>query len=226
MFLSRFEFDTARRAARELLASPQALHAAVAAVCSSDRPRESGEGRVLWRVDHTTGGTVLYLVSPHRPELDDLAEVAGSTTQGWEEPKPAWETRDYAPLLDRLAAGDRWAFRLTANPVVSRRKSAEAKRSQRFGHVTATHQTAWLLKRIGKHGFAVVNGESGEPDLAVRGRRTLRFSRRGSEVVIATATFEGVLEVTDPAALRRALTSGIGPAKGYGCGLLTLARAR
>ena len=31
-------------------------------------------------------------------------------------------------------------------------------------------------------------------------------------------------EVVDAAALRRALVTGIGPAKAYGCGLLTLAR--
>lgn len=38
-----------------------------------------------------------------------------------------------------------------------------------------------------------------------------------------TVTFDGRLEVTDPAALRRTLTQGIGKAKAYGCGLITLA---
>ena len=43
-------------------------------------------------------------------------------------------------------------------------------------------------------------------------------------MTLGVATFEGVLEVTDPDALRRALTHGIGRGKAYGCGLMTLAR--
>jgi CRISPR system Cascade subunit CasE len=37
------------------------------------------------------------------------------------------------------------------------------------------------------------------------------------------ATYDGILTVTDPALLRRALCHGVGRAKAYGCGLLTLA---
>ena len=62
-------------------------------------------------------------------------------------------------------------------------------------------------------------------DLAVVGRAVRRFPRNGSTVTLATATFEGHLEVTDVAALRHALNHGVGRAKAYGCGLLTLARS-
>lgn len=218
MFLSRFEFNTARRQSRELVASPQKLHAAVLAGFPAGRHSDSADGRLLWRLDQGQHRTLLYLVSPYRPDLTHLVESCGwPTTQGW-------ETRDYTPLLDRLRGGDRWAFRLTANPAITRRKTENAERSQRFGHVTVAQQTAWLLDRAGKHGFSVVEGEAKEPDVAVRGRRTLRFERKGRTVTIATAVFEGTLEVVDPEALRHALTRGIGPAKGYGCGLLTLAR--
>ncbi len=37
------------------------------------------------------------------------------------------------------------------------------------------------------------------------------------------ATYEGMLEVADVEKLKKVLTQGIGKAKGYGCGLLTLA---
>lgn len=54
-----------------------------------------------------------------------------------------------------------------------------------------------------------------------------RFGRRSDgttrRVTLQTAQFDGVLEVGDASALRRALTEGIGAGKGYGCGLLTLA---
>jgi CRISPR system Cascade subunit CasE len=220
MYLSRFEINTARRAARDLLASPQKMHAAVLAAFPSTPPAETQEGRVLWRMDQHQHQALLYLVSPHRPDLTHLVESVGwPSTQGW-------DTRDYTPLLDNLQLGDQWAFRLTANPVSSRRKSDDAPRSQRFGHVTVAQQTTWFLDRAQRNGFTVPDGTHKEPDLAVRDRRTLRFTRQGRTVTLSTAVFEGRLEVSDPDALRDALVHGIGPAKGYGCGLLTLAPVR
>lgn len=77
-----------------------------------------------------------------------------------------------------------------------------------------------------RHGFTVPPGEQKEPDVAVRGREQVTFQRQGANVTLSTAVFEGRLHVTDADALRSALVSGIGPAKGYGCGLLTLAPVR
>lgn len=220
MHLSRFEINTARRAARDLLASPQKVHGAVLAAFPPSLATADAHGRVLWRLDQHQHQAVLYLVSPHRPDLTHLVEAVGwPTSQGW-------DTRDYAPLLERLTVADQWAFRLTANPVTSRRKTEDAPRSQRFGHVTVAHQTEWLLRQAKRSGFSVVPGIHDEPDVAVHHRQTLRFTRQGRTITLTTATFEGRLEVTDPVALRHALTQGIGPAKGYGCGLLTLAPMR
>lgn len=50
-----------------------------------------------------------------------------------------------------------------------------------------------------------------------------RKHSNGPRVTISTATFQGRHRVTDAEALRAALLTGIGPAKGYGQGLLTLA---
>ena len=217
MYLTQFEINTARRGARHLLASPQRMHAAVLSAFTAAERQPTDAGRILWRVDQRGQQTLLYLASPHRPDLTNLAEQAGWPT------KQTWRTGDYQRLLDRLTAGDQWAFRLTANPVHSGRKT-DGQRTQRFGHVTVAQQETWLLFRTEQHGFTVNTGDNKEHDLVVRDRRTLRFSRTRQSVTLATATFEGRLTVTDPDALRVALTRGIGPAKGYGCGLLTLAR--
>ena len=84
----------------------------------------------------------------------------------------------------------------------------------------------WLTRRSAGHGFDVVAGEHG-PNVRVTERRTERFRRGGLDgrlVTLGTAAYEGVLEVTDAGRLAGALTKGIGAAKGYGCGLMTLAR--
>lgn len=211
MHLTRFEINPRRRDARNMLASPQRMHAAVLAAF----PESRDEGRVLWRLDEGRHDVLLYVVSPDKPDLTHLVETIGRPTYGW-------QTRDYGGFLERLAAGERWAFRLQANPVHSAR-SDDGGRGKRVGHVTVAQQTDWFLRQAARHGFVVPTAAHDEPDVAVRGRRKLRFDRRGRTVTLSTAVFEGVLRVEDVTALRAALVGGIGPAKGYGCGLLTLA---
>lgn len=217
MHLTRFEINPARRAARELLASPQRIHAAVLAAFPESRATPD-EGRILWRVDPGAHDAVLYVVSPDKPDLTHLVETIGRPTYGW-------QTRDYGPFLDRLAVGDLWAFRLCANPVHNV-PAPGGGRGKRVGHVTVAQQTEWFLSRAQRSGFAVDGGSSGAPDVALTSRRTLRFPRKGRTVTLSTVVFEGNLRVADPVALRVALVDGVGPGKGYGCGLMTLAAAR
>lgn len=219
MHLTRFEINTARRGARKLLSSPQNVHAAILSAFPAGAAEPSENGRVLWRVDTAGPATHLYLVSPGKPDLTHLVEDAGwPSTEGW-------VTKDYTTLLDRLTAGERWAFRLRANPTRSGRKTAESSTTQRFGHLTADQQLAWLTARAAGAGFEIPVGQLDQLQAAVVHREVVRFDRRGTQVTLATATYEGALVVRDAGALRRTLTHGIGPAKGYGCGLLTLARA-
>lgn len=219
MYLTRFEINTARRGARRLLSSPQNVHAAVLSAFPAGAAAPSEVGRVLWRVDAVGAATYLYLASPGKPDLTHLVKDAGwPSTQGW-------VTKDYDTLLERLAEGDRWAFRLRANPTRSGRKTSESAATQRFGHITAVQQLAWLTARANAAGFEIPVGQLNQVQAAVVHREVVRFDRRGTRVTLATATYEGALLVRNPLTLRRTLTHGLGPAKGYGCGLLTLARA-
>jgi CRISPR system Cascade subunit CasE len=216
MHLTRLDINPRRREARPLLASPQRLHAAVLAAFPELQERQPVEGRILWRLDEGRHDHVLYIVSPGKPDLTHLVEVAGRPTYGW-------QTREYDPFLERLQSGQRWAFRLRANPVHNARRADGVSRGKRLAHVTAAQQTRWFHRRAEVSGFVVVDGSAGEPNMILRARRTLRFDRHGKTVTLSTAVFEGILRVEDSDALRTALTNGIGPAKGYGCGLLTLA---
>lgn len=227
MYLTRLEINPARRGARHLLASPQAMHAAVMAAFS--RTVNSTGGRALWRVDRGDSGIHLYVVSPWKPDLSHVVEQAGwPTTQ-------AWETLDYRPFLDRLAADQTWRFRLTADPTRSI-GGADGVRGKRVGHVTVAQQSEWLLRRAGGFGFEIPaipteSGEAGEPALVISRRERPVFTRRRADggkdrVTIDRVVFDGALRVTDAEKLRSAMVNGIGPAKAYGCGLLTLAQQR
>lgn len=232
MYMTRFRINTARTGARRLLTSLQNMHAAVMSSFAQAPAPTTGQGpRVLWRVDYNDAtNVVLYIVGPDKPDLTHLVEQAGWPTTG------GWETFDYTPFLARIATGDTYAFRLTANPVHSIRRTADEP-IKRTAHVTPRHQLNWLIKQEERAGFAVVRKpaerqllpEGDEHDIIVHGHRSLSFGKNDAakggraNVKLVTATYDGRLQVTDADAMRRTLTSGLGKAKAYGCGLLTLA---
>jgi len=231
MFLSRVQLNPKRRAGRSLFESRHVLHAAVMASFpdASARP----EGRVLWRLDQTPTVGNVFIVSPQRPDLTSLAEQGG-----WPTLPETQLVRPYGDLLGRIENGHRYAFRLTANPTRAGRADGGG-RGKVYGHVTVSQQEDWLLGRQQRGGFEIA--EVGLPDrdaddrgsgeqhpareLVVTDRQTLSFSRRETRVTLRIATFEGVLTVTDRDAFVHALSHGIGRAKGYGCGLMTIAPA-
>ncbi|ARX83283.1 CRISPR-associated protein Cas3 [Streptomyces alboflavus] len=61
-----------------------------------------------------------------------------------------------------------------------------------------------------------------EVRITSRHRRSFTKNGRGPRVIVNSVTFEGRLQVTNAEALTHHLLNGIGPAKAYGCGLLTL----
>lgn len=219
MYLTRFRLNPTRRGTARLIASPQRMHATVLSAFPPDRA-QSTDGRVLWRVDTPSRHEwSLYIVSPGRPSMDQLQDECG-----WSQEK-SWQTAAYGPFLDRLDVGQCWGFRLTANPVrsVAGRKGT---RGKVVPHVTADQQRAWLIDRAGRHGFSLDAGLADQVRVTRRERDSFERGPRGERgaATITRAQFDGVLEVVDPELLRTTLTRGIGRAKAYGCGLMTLAR--
>lgn len=220
MFLTRVQLNPARAGTRKLLSSPQVGHAAVMAAFPP--APASGDGRVLWRIDRRDNEIDLYVVSPTEPDFTHVVEQAGWPTT------TAWATRKYQPFLDTLTSDQQWHFRLTANPVraaMNRSTDTPLTRGKRTG-LTADDQMSWLQTRTTDNGFefGTCRSPQGEiPDAIITDRSTARFRRGPTTVTLSTATYEGILVVTDPPKLQAALVNGIGRAKGYGCGLLTLA---
>ena len=224
MYISRIPLNWGRYEARQIIASPYRIHAAVEQSFPPQTRDESTDGRVLWRLDvnNKDARTVwLYVVSPAKPDFTHIVEQAGWPLYN------EWETKDYDLLLNRLRKAQYWRFRLRANPV-RKAKVDQGKRhhdgivGKLQGHVTVSQQTAWLTDRAQSHGFHVVEKDD-VPDVVVSQRQRQQFLRQGKTVTLSTALFDGVLEITDVEQFRTALCNGIGRAKGFGCGLLTIA---
>ncbi len=240
-YLSRVWLNPRRAKARVYLSNPQVVHAAVLAAF----PSPAGP-RVLWRLepDWQAASEVrhrveLLIVSEPRPSLTHIVEEAGfpGSDDGLA------ETADYQPLLGRLAEGQQYVFKVRVNPVqsvmeplapsASQRRALESAagrhRGFRVPHRTLAHQTGWLIERAGRWGLEIAgSSQAGALDLRECNRERLDFRKSartgpGRRVQIATVTFEGRARVVNAHLLRDALLNGVGPAKAYGCGLLTLA---
>jgi CRISPR system Cascade subunit CasE len=216
MYLTHFPINPRRQGAMKLVNSPQAMHAAVLAGFLDASPTE--EGRVLWRRDTSAHAVSLLISSPRRPDLTHLVEQAGWPTT------ETWTTRSLHSVLSTLATGQRWRFRLSANPT----KAGPAPEGGRGGVIplrSVHDQEAWLLAQAARSGFRIPTNSIEALELAVSDRQTLRFQRGNQTVTLETARFDGILTVTDPQLFAKALGHGIGRAKGYGCGMLSIAPA-
>jgi CRISPR system Cascade subunit CasE len=173
---------------------------------------------VLWRIDTVHSGLVQYVQSRTAPDWDRLPE--GHLL------KPA-EVRSLQPVLDSIAAGRRFAFRLLANPTRCVRPEQAPHLRKRVPHRQPAKQIEWLVGKGEQHGFVVPTSRRGGPDIVPTPVPTLVGKRRDRQrITVEPARFDGHLVVTDPVAFTDAIVNGIGRAKSYGCGLLSLAPPR
>lgn len=187
---------------------------------SDDRKRD-----FLYRCEEKRGGVVFFVVSEREPhDMRGLWQI---------------ESKIYQPQLN---AGQRLGFVLRANPIRSK-KDAERRQyrhdvimeaktrlkqaGQLEGYRPPENEIVqeegyhWLATRALQHGFAVNEGE-----VRVDGYRQHRFvkSKGSHQVRFSTVEITGVLTVADPELFRKALNKGVGPAKGFGCGLMLVRR--
>lgn len=230
-YLSKIWLNPLRTKAQQLLRNPQAMHAAVLGGLS----RQPITERVLWRPEPDSPHRAAILVlTDSTPSWEHLVEQAG-----WPHADdPQFLVRSYTPLLERIVRGREFAFRLRANPVTAtkhpQRPSATQRRyldttprprGVRVPHRTAAHQLTWLHTNASKWGFEITTTD-GDPDVRLTARERLVFRKRADTprtVTLETATFDGRLRITDPTIARTRLLDGLGPARAYGCGLITLA---
>ena len=214
MFISRIELDTSRGATRRAIGSMQILHAAVEG-CFKAQSQAEPPGRKLWRIDILRQKLYLLIVSPTVPD-------AGSLKEQFCARDTVCEIKDYEPFLRRIENGQRFGFRFRGNPVQSV-AGERGSRGKVSPHVTVAQKCAWLKTKSQSCGFSL------EDDgfwLMETGNNN--FCRRPGEkpVDISFAVFEGGLTVTDANLFVTSLTQGIGRAKAYGCGMLTVVRSR
>ena len=219
MFLSRVEINRYRRDTIRALASPQIMHAAIAASFpSADMATVSG--KVLWRIDNIGKATYILVQSNVRPDFTHIVEQFGLPASN-----QTWDTIDANNFFASIENSQVWRFRLRANPVHSVKNPDNSARGKVFAHVTAKQQKDWLISRVQKNGFSIVKSAD-EYCVDIKETELMKFKREGDKLTINAVTFEGVLMVEDRDQFINSIKDGIGRAKAYGCGLLTIAKVQ
>ncbi|MER7003889.1 type I-E CRISPR-associated protein Cas6/Cse3/CasE [Dactylosporangium sp. NPDC000555] len=227
MYLSKLLINVYSREFRRDYADIRQMHRTVMSGypnLPNDTPARQSQA-VLWRLDSMHRGFVQYVQSLGKPDWgrlpgDYLAEPA--------------QVRSLQPVLDAIAPGRRFAFRLVGNPVrtiaypTGRAPVEPGKRTHgiKVALRDPQEQLEWLIRKGEQHGFVIPTAASGRPDAAPSPRMTLTGQKRDGDqgpITIEPVRFEGHLIVTDAATFTDALHTGIGRAKAYGCGLISLA---
>ena len=206
MFLSRVEIPWA------FARNPYDLHRQLWRLFPGEEKETRSNGEELrqgfmFRIEENlTGRPARLLVQSRRtPEVATGVELVG--------------TREIQP---QPIVGQRLAFLITANPVKTitdaQRDAKPSKKSEkcRVPLIKEEDQREWIARKL------TSAGEIEAVNILPHAPVYFRKGDRGGKLV--TVTFEGELRVSDPTRMIELLVNGVGPAKGFGCGLLLVRR--
>lgn len=229
MYLSRLALNVNDRRVRRDIASPYELHRTVWRAFPPNGP-----GRVLFRLDPDPSGLHSFVLvqSDLQPDWTQLAEKGANYLLDH-------ELKTFQPSF---TPGQRLRFRLRANPTkkvgtwskaerLATDRNTHTKNGHRLALLREEEQLTWLLHKAEPGGFRIPGQWIHQSDRKVANFRVeitpegwLHCGKHGhNEGRLFSVRFEGLLEVTDPDRFAQTLAEGIGPAKGFGFGLLSLA---
>jgi CRISPR system Cascade subunit CasE len=221
MFLSRINLDLRCKEARRDLSNPYQLHSTL---CRAFSPPDTKcpEGKFLWRLEPGAKPTGFPSILVQSIELPDWA---GISTKNWlANADLAIDLRERLKL-DSLKAGQRFRFRLRANPCVTRI-------GKRQGLLNSEDQEKWLERKGMQHGFSLprltsfdFSAQSEERlDVRISEEQILRDKQHSdNSISIFSVLYDGILIVNETDKFKKALQTGIGHGKVVGLGLLSIA---
>ncbi len=216
MYLSRLQLNSHSRLIwQDVVDRPYKLHQLVMKAFPDGVTRAGAN--VLHRLEIDVGNAILLVQSEIKPNWDyihhDLLPPASPFDLL---PNPA--IREINDL--ELEEGRILQFRLTANPTIKKvRRDKNGKRlnSNRVPLKREEKQLVWLQNKGKLHGFIIHYAQISHMQ---------KQSSKKHNLTLFTVQFDGHLQIIDACKFSHAMKTGIGPAKAFGCGLLSIALAQ
>jgi CRISPR system Cascade subunit CasE len=148
-------------------------------------------------------GRLLY-----RIESENVALIQTELEPSWSMLPSGYAEAQMKCYRPALSLGATMRFRICASPMIRHRGQQMRIEEDRW--------VPWLTERLRGAGAATIDAGVTRSELA-------SVNVRCNHSFLSRVTFDGVLTVADADLLLRALESGIGRNKAWGCGLLSLA---
>jgi CRISPR system Cascade subunit CasE len=216
MFLHRIEPDPRCREARRDLADPYQMHATLCRAFHDSGTR-CPPGTFLWRQEAPSGANQPTRLLIQARTVADWARI---DIAGWLRHADPALNLDERLKLSAVTEGERFRFRMRANPTVTRN-------GRRTGLLRREEQEGWLLRKGEQHGFSIPTSTSLNGGVSIRiSQEKMLIGRKhdGVEIRVFSVLFDGELQVTNAAAFRSAVELGVGHGKALGLGLLSIAQ--
>lgn len=202
---------------------PYGQHQALWKLFEVPREERTERAEFLFRAEKKDGLPVFYILSQRQP-LDRVG---------------LWdiESKAYQP---NIQVGNRLAFKLRVNPVVTRAGEAGSRSKRHDVVMDSKRQMNWKHLPEGQRPtLAALIQEAGATwlraraerlgckfdDAAVRADGYCTWRKYGAKnIELSMLDLDGCLTVVNSQAFVDALYKGVGPAKGFGCGLLLVRR--
>ncbi|MFA5064071.1 MAG: type I-E CRISPR-associated protein Cas6/Cse3/CasE [Dehalococcoidia bacterium] len=169
-----------------------------------------GSGRVLFRldIDREAGGMSVLVQSEVKPDWSKLRSADGFITE--------CKSKRFEPefVQDQVLR-----FRLRANP--TRRNKDNGRRQGVLGQ---KEQIKWLRKKGLQSGFEIIDATVIDEGFAEDKMTTANKNKH--VLTLLSTRFDGLLRVVGPDVFRQTVENGIGSGKGFGFGLLSVAKYR
>jgi CRISPR system Cascade subunit CasE len=199
MFLSRLKMNIRNKRVRHELEDVYELHRTLLGAFS-EKPN-GASSKVLFRVedDPTTKNPQVLVQSEMEP---DWGPMLLETHYLLDKP----DVKRYDPMIRN---GQILRFRLLANPT-------KKHDNKRLGILNEDEQVIWLDRKAKENGFCLAQ-------VTTIPRGFSKGTRQGVKMTFYALQYEGVIKVTDADKFIVGLKNGIGSAKGFGFGLLSIA---
>ena len=212
MYLSRVVIDINNRRKMKDLTHLGCYHSWV----EDSFPKFSKENRSrkLWRIDNVYDKYYLLVLSENKPDMEKLEKYGLESSAG---------VKNYDQFLDSLKEGMKAKFKIKLNTVRAYKDEKNPTKRGRIMPVPNEKLNEFLIDKATRNGFEVNPGEFAISKIDKEYfMHTDKGETKKSRKDIVSATYEGILTITDLEKFKAALVNGIGKKKAYGCGFLTI----
>lgn len=212
-WLTRITPDLRHRKPANDMSNVVALHRTIMSLFPPNLgPNARSNAGVLFRTEENTSGGISILVqSALPPDATRLPDGYGTLT-----------AKPLDPLLDAIRKGFPVRYRLIGNATRKLGRNTTAGKPLRVIPLGGDEAETWWQRQAEQSGLELRNVIM-TPLASATGVRVDKTTSTKQPQLHARIRFDGTAVITDPELLRERIIAGIGRAKTYGCGLLTLA---